>query len=176
MRERDRAHPITRLRRRVSTAAGRATDVASRAPGLGVVQHLGRLWQRHVRERPDQYQASITFPTAPDRPTVDEIHGWIGDLEHAFEGRLDVYARHGSVAVVTDHVSDELFDESAFDAVCERIEDGYSGSRSIVHLRKWRLNDGNLVRAHVIVPVKPLFPGDEADDPAARATSEIEAD
>jgi len=28
----------------------------------------------------------------------------------------------------------------------------------------------------VIVPVKPLFPPDEADDPTARAATEIEAD
>ncbi len=177
MRERDRADPVTHFRRRASTAAGRATDIASRMPGSSVAQRLRRFWQRHVREQPDQYQASITFPTAPDRPTVGEIHGWIEDVEHAFEGRLDVYARRGSVTVVTDHVSAELFDETAFDAVYERIEDGYRGSHSIAHLEKWRRNDGNLVRAHVIVPVKPLFPPAEADDSTAtRAASGIEAD
>ena len=172
MRERDRADPVTALRRRSSAAAARVTALASRVPGRGVTRRLGRLWQRHVRERPDQYQASITFPTAPDQPTIGAIHGWIEDLEHAFEGRLDVYARRGSVTVVTDHVSTTLFDEAAFDAICERIEEGYRGSHSIAHLEKWRRNDGRLVRAHVIVPVKPLFPHAEAGDSArARAAS-----
>ncbi|QLK25352.1 hypothetical protein HYG81_14855 [Natrinema zhouii] len=177
MRERDGADAVTLLRRYSSAAVDSATDVASRLPGTGTARRLGRLWQRHVRERPDQYRASITFPTAPNRPSVGEVHGWIEALEHAFEGRLDVYARHGSVAVETDPVSAELFDEAEFDAICERIEDGYSGSHSVAHLKKWRRNDGRLVRAHVIVPVKPLFPRDETGDQAgARAATEIEAD
>ncbi|MFB1064020.1 hypothetical protein [Natrinema sp. H-ect4] len=176
MRERDGADAGTLLRRYSSAAAKRLTNVVSGLPGTGTAGRLGRLWQRHVRERPDQYRASITFPTAPDRPSVGEVHGWIEDLEYAFEGRLDVYARRGSVAVETDRVSAELFDEAEFDAICERIEDGYSGSHSIAHLKKWRRHDDGLVRAHVIVPVKPLFPPDEADDPTARAATEIEAD
>ncbi|MFC6768808.1 hypothetical protein [Natrinema soli] len=176
MRERDGADPVTVLQRYSSAAAKRLTDVASGLPGAGTAGRLGRLWQRHVRERPDRYRASITFPTAPDRPSVGEVHGWIEELEYAFEGRLDVYARRGSVAVETDRISAELFDEAEFDAICERIEDGYSGSHSIAHLKKLRRHDDGLVRTHVIVPVKPLFPRDEADDPAARAATGIEAD
>ncbi|SEQ41285.1 hypothetical protein SAMN04489841_1675 [Natrinema salaciae] len=108
---------------------------------------------------------------------VGEIHGWIEDLEYAVEGRLDVYARRGSVAVETDRISAALFDEDEFDALCERIEDGYGGSHSIAHLKKWRRTDGRLVRAHVIVPVKPLFPRAETDDRTAnRAAAEIDAD
>lgn len=172
MRERDRVDPVTVLRRRSSAAATRVADLASRVPGLGVTRRVGKFWQRHVRERPDQYQASITFPTTPDQPTVGAIHGWIEDLEHVFEGRLDVYARRGSITVVTDHLSADLFDTAAFDAVCERIEDGYRDSHSLAHVEKWRRNDGRLVRAHVIVPVKPLFPHAESGDSAkARAAS-----
>ena len=177
MRERDRSEPVTARLRQSSAVVDRANHIASRVPGSGAVRSAGRLWQRHVRKRPDQYQASITFPTAPDRPSVGEIHGWIEDLEYAFDGRLDIYARRRSVAVVTDRTSVDLFDKDAFDAICERIEDGYSGSHSIAHVKKWRRNDGKLVRAHVIVPVKPLFPRDEDEDPAAgRAPVEIEAD
>ncbi|WP_165383984.1 hypothetical protein [Natrinema altunense] len=167
MRERDRPVPVTALRRRVSAAADRATHIASAVPGGGTARRLGRLWQRHVQDRPDQYQASITFPTALDRPTVGEIHGWIEALEYAFDGRLDVYARRGSVAVETDPVSAALFDEDEFGAICERIEEGYDGSHAIAHLQKWRRNDGRLVQAHVIVPVKPLFPRGDADEPDA---------
>ncbi|WP_222919161.1 hypothetical protein [Natrinema sp. SYSU A 869] len=176
MRERDRPDPVTALHRRASAASDRATHIAAQLPGAGTARRLGRLWQRHVRERPDRYQASITFPTAPDQPTVGEIHGWIEDLEYAFEGRLDVYARRGSVAVETDPLSAELFNEDEFDEICEQIEDGYDGSHSIAHLKKWRRNEGRLVRAHVIVPVKPLFPRSETDEPnTERATAEIEA-
>ncbi|WP_049901490.1 hypothetical protein [Natrinema sp. J7-1] len=167
MRERDRPVPVAALRRRVSAAADRATHIASAGPGGGTARRLGRLWQRHVRDRPDQYQASITFPTAPDRPTVGEIHDWIEALEYAFDGRLDVYARRGSVAVETDPVSAALFDEDEFGAICKRIEKGYDGSHAGAHLQKWRRNDGRLVRAHVIVPVKPLFPRGDADGPDA---------
>ncbi|MBZ6496407.1 hypothetical protein [Natrinema longum] len=175
MPEHDRTDSVTTLRRRAAAAADRATTAISRVPGIGATRSLYRVWQRHVRERPDQYQASITFPTAPTRPTVAEIHDWIEDLEYAFEGRLDVYARRGSVAVETDRVSAELFDEDEFVEICERIEDGYDGSHSIAHLKKWRRNDGRLVRAHVIVPVKPLFPRDETDEPDAdRAAAGIE--
>ncbi|QCS43048.1 hypothetical protein [Natrinema versiforme] len=166
MRERDRAESLTALRRHASAATDRATRALSRAPGVGIARSLRRLWQRHVRAEPDRYQASITFPTAPDRPTVGEIHDWIEALEHAFEGRLDVYARRGSVAVVSDCVAAEQFDGDAFEAVCERIEDGYAGTHSLSHLKKWRRNDGRLVRAHVIVPVKPLFPQEKADESA----------
>ncbi|WP_226481991.1 hypothetical protein [Natrinema amylolyticum] len=177
MRERDRPVSVTTLRRRAAAAADRAAHIASGVPGSGTARRLGRLWQRHVRERPDQYQASITFPTAPERPTVGEVHGWIEALEYAFEGRLDVYARRGSVAVETDPISAELFDQDEFDDICERIEDGYDGSHSIAHLKKWRRNDGRLVRAHVLVPVKPLFPRSETDGPdTERAAAEIEAD
>ncbi|WP_226006200.1 hypothetical protein [Natrinema salinisoli] len=177
MRERDGADPATALRRRVAAATDRLTSVVSRVPGSATARSVGRLWQRHARERPDQYQASITFPTAPDQPTVGEIHDWIEALEHAFEGRLDVYARRGSVAVETDRVSAELFDEDQFDALCERIEDGYDGSHSVAHLKKWRRNGDRLVRAHVIVPVKPLFPREEGDAPEPdRPATGIEAD
>lgn len=181
---RDRAERGTTadVRGRISESAAfvadRAARIASRLPGRRLVAAGRRYWQRRVREQPDRYQASITFPTAPDRPTVAEIHDWIGDLERAFEGHLDVYARRGSVAVVTDPVSDAQFDADAFEAVCERIEDGYAGTHAISHIEKWRRIDGRLVRAHVIVPVKPLFPHAAADDDAAqdRSASGIEAD
>ena len=176
MRERDRPAPVTALRQYASAAAERATGTVPRVREPGAVRRLRRLWQRHVRERPDRYRASITFPTAPDEPTVGEIHGWIEDLEYAVEGRLDVYARRGSVAVETDRVPADQFDGDAFDAICGRIEDGYRGTHSIAHLKKWRRHDGGLVRAHVIVPVKPLFPRGEADNSTARAATEIEAD
>lgn len=177
MRERDRIDPLTTVRRYAAVAAERANGIASLVPATGAGRRLGRLWRRRVRERPDLYRASITFPTAPDRPTVGEVHDWIEDLERAFEGRLDVYARRGSVAVETDRVSAALFDEEAFDAICERIEDGYDDSHSVAHLKKWRWNDGRLVRAHVIVPVKPLFPREETDGrTASRAAAEMDAD
>jgi hypothetical protein len=177
MRERDRADPVTALRRHAAAAADRATRVASGLPGTETVRFLGRLWNRHVRDSPDLYQASLTFPTAPDRPTVGEIHDWIDALEHAFEGYLDVYARRGRVAVVTDRVPAERFDGEAFDAVLERIEDGYAGTHSVAHLEKWRRADGRLVRAHVLVPVKPLFPRAGGDGTAAdRSAAGVEAD
>ncbi|AGB32423.1 hypothetical protein C488_12196 [Natrinema pellirubrum DSM 15624] len=170
MQDRDRVS-LTALRRSVAAARGRAIRAASRLPGAGTAGRLGRLWQRHVRGRPDQYQASITFPTGPDRPDIGEIQDWIEALEYAFEGRLDVYARRGRIAVETDPVSAELFDLEAFDAICERIADGYGGSHSLAHVRKWRRNEGQLVRAHVIVPVKPLFPRDEGANAEPAATA-----
>lgn len=177
MSERDRVEPVTTVRRHARAATDRINDIVSRLPGSGTAQRLGFLWQRHVRARPDQYQASITFPTAPAQPTIDEIHDWIESLEYAVEGRLDVYARRGSVAVETDRIAADLFDKDEFDAICERIEDAYSGSHSVAHLKKWRRNDGQLVRAHVIVPVKPLFPRDDTGDPRRdRTAAGIEAD
>lgn len=176
MGKRDRAERGTNARRRVSTLAEHATRLGSRLPGSRVATIGHRLWQRHVQERPDEYRASITFPTAPDRPTVAEIHDWIDGLEHAFEGHLDVYARRRSVAVVTDPVPAAHFDESIFDDVCERIEDGYADTHAVSHLEKWRRIDGRLVRSHVIVPVKPLFPRDEPAESGSRAVTGIEAD
>ncbi len=167
----DRDRPSTTTIETATAASARATRVASRLPGAGIVRRLRRCWQRRVRDRPDRYQASITFPTGPGRPSIGEIRGWIEALEYAFEGRLDVYARRGRIAVETDPVSAELFDSEGFDAVCERIAAGYGDSHSLAHVRKWRRNDGRLVRAHVIVPVKPLVPrdGDAEAEPGATA-------
>jgi len=122
-------------------------------------------------ERPDQYRASITF--RPPRPPVGRRGPRLDRGSRVrVRGLPDVYARRGSVAVETDRVSAELFDEAEFDAICERIEDGYSGSHPDRPSEKWRRHDDGPVRAHVIVPVKPLFPPDEADDPTARAATE----
>ncbi|MHC3437577.1 hypothetical protein ACYJ1Y_05595 [Natrialbaceae archaeon A-gly3] len=126
---------------------------------------LRNLWKRHVTGRPDQYQAYVAFPTGTDRPSVGDVHDRIEDLEYAFEGRLDVYARMRSVAVVTDRVPAERFDVDAFEAILERIEDVYDGTHRLARLEKWRSIDGQLVTSYVVVPVKPLFPREEESAP-----------
>lgn len=158
----DRGDSETTGRPDAETASDRAVRVASRLPG---VQFGRRLWRRYVRERPAAYQASITFPTAPDRPTIGRVHEWIADLEVAFEGRLDVYARRRSIAVVTDCVPAEQVDVDALEATVERIEAGYAETHSLAHLEKVRPRDGRLVRSDVVVPVKPLFPRERSADP-----------
>ncbi|MFC4249520.1 hypothetical protein ACFOZ7_21735 [Natribaculum luteum] len=124
---------------------------------------LRHLWKRHVSGRPDQYQAYVSFPAQADRPPVGEVHDRIEELEFAFEGRLDVYARVGALAVVTDRVPAEHFDPEAFEAILERIEDAYAETHRLARLEKWRRIDGRLVKSYVVVPVKPLFPRDRTD-------------
>lgn len=122
---------------------------------------LRRLWKRHVSGRPDGYQAYVSFPTDRGRPTMGDVQDRIDELERAFEGRLDVYARTSSLAVVSDPVPMDQFDETAFEAALERIEDGYDGTHSVARLEKWRPFDGRLVKSYVVVPVRPLFPPEE---------------
>lgn len=122
---------------------------------------LSSLWKRYVVGRPDRCQAYVAFPTGRDEPPAGSVHDRIEELERVFEGRLDVYARVSSLAVVTDRVPSEEFDAAAFDAVLDRIERGYAETHSLARLEKWRTIDGRLVKSYVVVPVKPLFPRDE---------------
>ncbi|RQG98062.1 hypothetical protein [Natrarchaeobius chitinivorans] len=124
---------------------------------------LRRLWKRHVTGRPDQYRAYVSFPSATDGTLVADVHERVEELEHAFEGRLDVYARLQGIAVVTDRVPADEFDVTAFEAILDRIEDAYRETHRLVCLEKWRSIDGRLVRSYVVVPVKPLFPSDPSD-------------
>ncbi|WP_323172825.1 hypothetical protein [Natrialba sp. PRR66] len=128
---------------------------------------LRHLWKRRVTGRPDQYQAYVAFPSRADRP-VGDIHDRIDELEHAFEGRLDIYARSQGIAVATDRVSAETFDVDAFEAILERIEDAYAATHRLAQLEKWRSIDGRLVTSYVVVPVKPLFPRTKAKAKADR--------
>lgn len=125
---------------------------------------LRHLWKRHVTGRPDQYQAYVAFPMGTDRPSVGDVHDRIEDVERLFEGRLDIYARMQSIAVVTDRVPAETFDVDAFEAVLDSIEDAYAGTHRLARLEKWRSIDGRLVTSYVVVPVKPLFPRDAGDE------------
>lgn len=135
---------------------------------------LTRLWKRRVRGRPDGYRAYVSLPTADDA-SVGEIHDCIERLEHAFEGRLDVYARVRGIAAVSDPVPEAQFDRDAFEAALERLESCYAETHSVTRLEKWRSVDGELVKSYVVVPVKPLFPRDsEADEPRVRLESAAE--
>lgn len=127
---------------------------------------LRRLWKRHVTGRPDRYQAYVSFPTDADGASIDPLlRDGIEDVERVVEGRLDVYARVSSVALVTDRVPADQFDVEAFESILDRIEDAYAGTRSLVCLEKWRVIDGDLVKSYVAVPVKPLFAREEPDRP-----------
>ncbi|QRV16148.1 hypothetical protein JMJ58_04420 [Haloterrigena salifodinae] len=127
------------------------------------MQFVTRLWKRHVRKRPDKYQAYVSLPTSDDDPSFGEVHDCIERLEHVFEGRLDVYARTRRLAVVSDPVSADRFDADAFEAALESLEDCYE-ARSLARVEKWRPSDDRLVKSHVVVPVKPLFPPDRTVD------------
>lgn len=129
---------------------------------------LRRLWKRHVRGRPDRYQAYVSFPTGADRSVVDRrLADRIDELERVVEGRLDVYARPSGIAVVTDRVPAAHFDADVFDRILERVEAHYAETHSLARLEKWRSIDGELVKSYVVVPVKPLFPRQSTDRPAA---------
>ncbi|ELY97958.1 hypothetical protein [Natrialba asiatica] len=128
---------------------------------------LRHLWKRHVTGRPDQYQAYVSFPSRTDRP-VGDVHDRIEELEYAFEGRLDIYARSQGVAVVTDRISAEAFDVDTFESILERIEDAYATTHRLAQLEKCRSIDGRLVTSYVVVPVKPLFPRSTADRSAGQ--------
>ena len=119
---------------------------------------LRRLWKRRVTGRPDGYQAYVSFPTRESGPTVGEVQDHIDDLERLFEGRLDVYARTSRVAIVSDPVPGEQFDESRFEGVVERIETDYDETHAVARLEKWRPYDDRVVKSYIVVPVKPLFP------------------
>lgn len=119
---------------------------------------LKRFWKRHVSGRPDGYQAYVSIPTDTDRPTVGEVHDLIEELEHVFEGRVDVYARVDRLAVVTDWVPGEQLDASEIDAALDTLEDLYAETHALARLEKWRSIEGQLVKTYVAVPVKPLFP------------------
>ena len=136
------------------------------------MQFVKRLWKRHVRKRPDEYQAYVSLPTSDDDPSFAEVHDCIERLEHVFEGRLDVYARMRRLAVVSDPVSADRFDADAFEAALESLEDCYE-ARSLARLEKWRPSDDRVVKSYVVVPVKPLFPRDRTDD-EPRAQSAVE--
>ena len=125
---------------------------------------LKRLWKRHVRGRPDEYRAYVSLPTGDEEPSFGGVHDCIEQLEYVFEGRIDVYARVRGVAVVTDPVPADRFDRDAFDAALERLEDCYAETHSLTRLEKWRPADDGLVKSYVVVPVKPLFPRDRADE------------
>nr|WP_306060073.1 hypothetical protein [Natronococcus sp. AD5] len=132
-----------------------------------------RLWKRRVAERPDRYQAYVSFPMGGDRSAFSEIHECIEELEYVFEGRLDVYARTNGVAVVSDRVLADRFDRNAFESALDRIEACYAETHSIARLEKWRPSGGQLVKSFVVVPVKPLFPDDPTGKaPRARSTAE----
>ncbi|WP_408959106.1 hypothetical protein [Natrinema sp. 74] len=165
MGERDRSGSDTTSRRGAVTASERARRIVSRLPGGAGVRRARRLWRRYAYDRPEQCQLSVTFPTAPDRPTIGRVYEWIADLEVAFEGRLDVYARQHSVTVVTDRVPIERVDLDALEETIERIESGYAETHSLAHLEKVRPRDGQLVRSDVVVPVKPLFPREQTAEP-----------
>lgn len=123
------------------------------------MQFVKRLWNRHVRKRPDEYQAYVSLPTSDDAPSFGEVHDCIERLEHVFEGRLDVYARVRRLAVVSDPVSADRFDADAFESALESLEDCYE-MRSLARLEKRRSSGGRVVKSYVVVPVKPLFPRD----------------
>ena len=135
------------------------------------MQFVTRLWKRHVRKRPDEYQAYVSLPTSDD-PSFGEVHDCIERLEHVFEGRLDVYARVRRLAVVSDPVSADRFDADAFEDALESLEDCYE-AHSLARLEKWRPSDDRLVKSYVVVPVKPLFPRTRtADEPRAESVVE----
>uniref|UniRef100_A0A8A2VBG1 Uncharacterized protein n=1 Tax=Haloterrigena alkaliphila TaxID=2816475 RepID=A0A8A2VBG1_9EURY len=136
------------------------------------MQFVKRLWKRHVQDQPDGYQAYVSLPTDDAEPSVGDVHDCIDRLEHAFEGRLDVYARVSRIAVVSDPVSADQFDDDAFEAALERLEACYE-AHSLARLEKWRSADDRLVKSYVVVPVKPLFPRDRTDD-APRVRSVVE--
>ena len=136
------------------------------------MQFVKRLWKRHVRGRPDRYQAYISLPTTDGEPSFGEVHDCIERLEHVFEGRLDVYARVRRIAVVSDPVPADQFDGDAFESALERLEACYE-THSLARLEKWRPSDDRVVKSYVIVPVKPLFPRDRSDDESRiRSTAE----
>ncbi|WP_195893086.1 hypothetical protein [Halopiger djelfimassiliensis] len=136
------------------------------------MQFLKRLWKRRVRGRPDGYQAYVSLPTRDGRP-FGEVHGCIEALERVFEGRLDVYARTNGIAVATDRVPAAQFDGDAFETAIDRLEECYAETHSLARLEKWRPADGRVVKSYVVVPVKPLFPRERADDaPRARSAAE----
>ncbi|WP_255169836.1 hypothetical protein [Natrononativus amylolyticus] len=126
---------------------------------------LATLWKRYVAKRPDRYQAYVAFPSGREGPSAGSVHDRIDELERVFEGKLDVYARVSSLAVVTDRVPSEQFDVAAFESALDRIEGCYADTHSLARLEKWRTTDGRLVKSYVVVPVKPLFPRDETDRP-----------
>lgn len=137
--------------------SGRYDRLASTVPG-GRVRFLRRLWKRHVTGDPDQYRAYVSLPTASAEVPFGALHDCIEELEMVFEGRLDVYARTRGVAVASDTVSAAQFDENAFEAAIDRIEDCYPETHTLARLEKCRPAGGRLVTTHVVVPVKPLFP------------------
>lgn len=136
---------------------------------------LKRLWKRHLRGRPDGYQAYVSLPKTEDSPSIGGIHDCIEDLEYVFEGRLDVYARVRGIAVATDPVPADQFDGDAFDAAIDRLEECYAETHSLTRLEKWRPGDEGLVKSYVVVPVKPLFPRkrtDVSEEPQVRSPAE----
>ncbi|QLG50507.1 hypothetical protein [Natrinema halophilum] len=165
MGERDEAESETALRRYTLAVFDRARRVASRASDSNTVRFARRFWRRFVRERPTDCQVSITFPTGDGGPSIGTIHDWIEDLEIAFEGRLDVYARRRCIRVVTDTVPADQVDIDAVEAIVNRIEMGYDATHSLAHIEKIRFRNGRLVRADVVVPVKPLFPREGTAEP-----------
>ncbi|MFP9190525.1 hypothetical protein [Natronosalvus vescus] len=122
---------------------------------------LRRLWKRHVRGCPDDYQAYISLPTEPQEPTLSEVQTLIEDIEFVFEGRLDVYARVERLAIVTDPVPRGVVDPTAFEAVLEQLEELYADTHSLARIEKWRSSNNRLIKTYVVVPVKPLFPRSE---------------
>lgn len=125
---------------------------------------LRHLWKRHVVGRPEQYQAYVAFPTAGNRQFVGDVHDRIEELEHVFEGRLDVYPRLRGVSVVTDRVAAEEFDVDAFETILDSVENVYAETHRLARLKKWRSIDGRVVASYVVVPVKPLFPHSAIDE------------
>ncbi|MFC4543669.1 hypothetical protein ACFO5R_17215 [Halosolutus amylolyticus] len=160
---------LARARRAIPSGG----DVTSRLPGRGVLAAAKRRWKRHVTERPDRYQAYVSFPTDGEQSGVGDVHDCIEDLEHVFEGRLDVYARTNGIAVVSDRVSAAQFDRDAFERAVARIEDYYAETHTVARLEKWRPGGDRLVKSFVIVPVKPLFPH-ESSEKAPRVRSAAE--
>lgn len=114
--------------------------------------------------QPDRYQAYVSLPTRDDHLPFGEVHDRIEELEHVFEGRLDVYARLGGIAVTTDPIPANQFDRDAFEAALDRLEDCYADTHSLARLEKWRPSGDRLVKSFVVIPVKPLFPRDRTDD------------
>ncbi|ELZ14284.1 hypothetical protein C479_00210 [Halovivax asiaticus JCM 14624] len=125
-------------------------------------------WKRDVRAQPDRYQVYVSFPTDERHSRTGPVAEHVTELEHLFEGWIDVYARSSGLAVVSDPVSADRFALPRFRDLLDRIEATYDPTHSLTSLEKWRTIDGALVKSFVVVPVKPLFPAAETESEPRR--------
>lgn len=135
---------------------------------MGVATRVWRTlrtgWKRDVIGRPDCYQAYVSFPTDGTHSRAGPVANLVEQLEHVFEGSIDVYARSSGIAAVSDAVPADRFEPTAFQAVLDRMEECYGETHSLTSLEKWNVIDGSLVKSYVVVPVKPLFPRSDPDE------------